>query len=168
VTYNFNKVQILVIECSSSMLQLLKSVLCKLNVPVENIAEAYTTEEAFINFCASEYDLIITDWLENPDTGIEITKRIRREVKSPNPAIPIIMTAGSAHVKKVLKARDAGISDYLVKPFSANALVNTLERVIEDKRQFVIADSYVGPDRRRNLNPEYDGPERRNVDAFYV
>ena len=150
------------------MFKLIKSVLNKLSVPVDNIDAAYTVEEAFLSYCATQHDLVITDWLENVDSGIEVTKRIRTDLKSPNHAVPVIMTAGTGHENKVLQARDAGVTDYIVKPFDAATMVNRLERVIEDKRQFVISDNFVGPDRRRNDGSDYEGEERRASDAFYV
>lgn len=70
------------------------------------------------------------------------------------------MTAGSGHVSRVLRSRDAGISEYLIKPFAANALAVRIERVIENPRKFVVSDSYTGPDRRIREVP-YEGEERR-------
>ena len=164
--YNFKRVNIMVVECSTSMFQLIKSVLSILTVPIDNVDEAYSVEEAFSKFCAKKHDLIITDWLENPDTGIHLTKMIRTDPKSPNPTVPIIMTAGSGNEGKVLRSRDSGVSDYLVKPFSAKVLAHRLENVIEDKRQFVIGETFVGPDRRRNDGQDYAGEERRVAEAL--
>lgn len=164
--YNFKRVSILVVECSPAMFQLLKSVLNMLSVPVDNIEEAYSVDEAFSKYCNNKHDLVITDWLENPDTGINLTKLIRRDPKSPNHTVPIIMTAGTGHEQKVIKSRDAGVSDYVVKPFSATVLATRLENVIEDTRKYVISDSFVGPDRRRGASDSYSGEERRVIDPL--
>lgn len=168
MAYDFKNVNILVVECSSSMYQLLKTVLNMLTIPNKNVYDAYTPKEAFGKFLSVKHDLIITDWLENPDRGIELTRMIRQNPKSPNPYVPIIMTAGSGHIHRVIKARDVGVSDYVVKPFSAQVLANRLSRIIEDNRQFVVCEKYVGPDRRRpHIKGKYDGPERRvaGIDA---
>jgi DNA-binding response OmpR family regulator len=160
MAYNFKDVKVLVVESSVPMFQLVKGVLNLLTVPEKNIYASYTVEEAFEHFCKLNHDLIIVDWLQNPDRGIQLTKMLRREKNTPNPFVPIIMTAGSGHYSRVIRARDAGISEYLVKPFSAKSLAERIVRVIEKQRQFVVCDTYVGPDRRVRDEP-FEGPDRR-------
>jgi len=160
MAYNFKDVKVLVVESSVPMFQLVKGVLNLLTVPEKNIYASYTVEEAFNNFSKMNHDLIIVDWLQNPDRGIQLTKIMRTDKTTPNPFVPIIMTAGSGHLSRVIRARDAGISEYLVKPFSAKSLAERIVRVIEKQRQFVVCDTYVGPDRRVRNEP-HDGPERR-------
>jgi two-component system, chemotaxis family, chemotaxis protein CheY len=162
MAYNFKDVKVLVVESSTPMFKLVKNVLGFFTVRDKNIFAAYSVEEAFEVFCRERPDLIIVDWLQNPDRGIYLTKMIRMNKTSPNPYVPIIMTAGSGHLNRVLKARDAGISEYLVKPFSARSLAERIERVVEKPRMFVVSENYVGPDRRTNkIDDEYQGPERR-------
>lgn len=134
-----------------------------LTVPERNIYDAYKPEEAFDKFKSIKHDIIITDWLRDPDQGIHLTKMIRQREDSPNQYVPIIMTAGTGHYNSVIKARDAGVSDYIVKPFSAQTMADRLVRVIEDDRQFVLSENFVGPDRRHGLAKNYDGPERRSL-----
>lgn len=164
MAYNFNNVQVLVVESSVAMFQLVKGVLGLLSVPEKNVHSAYTIEEAFAKFCSVNHDLIIPDWLQNPDRGIHLTKMIRMDKASVNPYVPIIMTAGSGHYSRVIKARDAGISEYLVKPFSAKSLADRIVRVIEKPRLFVVSENYVGPDRRVR-SEGYTGPERRSQET---
>jgi DNA-binding response OmpR family regulator len=160
MAYNFKDVKVLVVESSVPMFQLVKGVLNLLTVPERNIFASYTVEDAFAAFCKMNHDLIIVDWLQNPDRGIQLTKIMRTDKTTPNPFVPIIMTAGSGHLSRVIRARDAGISEYLVKPFSAKSLAERIVRVIEKQRQFVVCDTYVGPDRRVR-SEGYEGPERR-------
>ena len=160
MAYDFKRVKVLVVESSVPMFKLVKSVLGTFGVPDAAIYSAYTVEEGFDNFCRVKQDLIIVDWLQNPDRGIELTKTIRRKKSSPNIYVPIIMTAGSGHLQRVLKARDAGISEYLVKPFSAKSLAERVSRVIEKPKAFASCETFVGPDRRVRSDG-YTGPERR-------
>lgn len=160
MAYDFKRVKVLVVESSVPMFKLVKSVLNTFGVPDASIYSSYTVEEGFDNFCRVKQDLIIVDWLQNPDRGIELTKTIRRKKISPNIYVPIIMTAGSGHLQRVLKARDAGISEYLVKPFSAKSLAERVSRVIEKPKAFAQSETFVGPDRRVR-NDGYTGPERR-------
>ncbi len=161
MAYDFKYVKVLVVESSVPMFQLVKGVLNLLTVPEKNIFAAYSPEEAFAAFQQERHDLILVDWLQNPDRGIHLTKIVRRHKNTPNAFVPIIMTAGSGHLSRVIKARDAGITEYLVKPFSAKSLADRLIRVVEKPREFAICPTYVGPDRRvRQI--DFDGNDRRN------
>ncbi len=164
MAYDFKYVKVLVVESSVPMFQLVKGVLNLLTVPEKNVYASYTVEEAFNNFRQLNHDIILVDWLQNPDRGIHLTKMIRRHKDSINQFVPIIMTAGSGHLARVVKARDAGISEYLVKPFSAKSLADRIVRVIEKQRDFVVTDEYVGPDRRVKQQP-FEGEDRRKTEA---
>lgn len=161
MAYNFSLVNVLVVESTAEMFRLFKGVLGMLSVPEGNIHSAYSQEEGFDKFCKDRHDLVITDWLDNPDTGIELVKQIRRDNDSPNIFVPIIMTAGSGHLSRVIRSRDAGVSEYLVKPFAADSLAMRITRVIEKPRPFIVDKSYTGPD-RRNKNEPFEGEDRRN------
>jgi DNA-binding response OmpR family regulator len=165
VTYNFKKVKVMVVESSPPMFELVKGVLSLFTVPDTNISSAYSIEEAFQKFCDMQHDILIVDWLQNPDRGIKLTHKIRNDKGTPNRFVPIIMTAGSSHLQKVIRARDVGVSEYLVKPFTAKALAERITRVIESPRLFVSSETYTGPDRRRKTTEEYKGPERREAAA---
>jgi len=160
MAYNFKNVKILVVESSPELFELLRGVLSMFTVPDVNIYGAYTVEEGFSLYAKDQFDMVIIDWMQTPDRGIELTKKIRTSSESPNPFVPIIMTAGSGHQNRVVRARDAGVSEYLVKPFTAKTLAKKIERIIEHPRPFVVCDTYIGPDRRFGLGG-YDGPERR-------
>ncbi len=164
MAYNFKDVKVLVVESSIPMFQLVKGVLNLLTVPEKNIYASYSVEEAFASFQRMGHDLIIVDWLQNPDRGIQLTKIMRTDKATPNPFVPIIMTAGSGHLNRVIRARDSGISEYLVKPFSAKSLAERITRVIEKQRQFVVSDSFVGPDRRVKTAP-FNGPDKREDES---
>jgi DNA-binding response OmpR family regulator len=166
MAYDFKRVKVLVVESSVPMFRLVKSALSTFGVPDASIHSAFTVEEGFDNFCRNKQDLIIVDWLQNPDRGIELTKTIRRKKISPNIYVPIIMTAGSGHLQRVLKARDSGISEYLVKPFSAKSLAERISRVIEKPKAFAQCETFVGPDRRVRSDG-YTGPERRGGSDFH-
>ena len=71
------------------------------------------------------------------------------------------MLTGHSERKRVVAARDAGITEFMAKPISANALYQRILNVVANPRPFVKTKTYFGPDRRRNVNPNYVGPERR-------
>lgn len=160
MAYDFRDVKVLIVETSPPLYELLKGVLRMFTVPEDQITPAFAADDAFAAFCRDNHDLVIVDWMENPDKGLILTKKIRMDDGSVNPFVPVLMTAGSGHQNRVLRARDAGVSDYLVKPFSAKTLAHKLENIIENPRPFVMCETYVGPDRRRRQEP-YEGPDRR-------
>ncbi|MBI1215767.1 MAG: response regulator [Alphaproteobacteria bacterium] len=160
MAYDFKDVKVLVVESSAPLLTLLKSVLQMFTVQDRNVGSALSMEEGWDLFLKDDYDLVIVDWLENPDRGIHLTKKIRINEKSPNPYVPILMTAGSGHLSRVKRARDAGVSDYLVKPFTAKTLADKITRIVEHPRPFIASEDYMGPDRRIHDIP-FEGEDRR-------
>lgn len=159
MSYEFRNISVLVVESNHAMFGLTKSVLTSFGVG--QIYSAYGFEEGFRAFCRVNPDMIISDWLEEPHNGLELTKKIRTDKQSPNPFVPIILMTGYSMKKRVMMARDSGITEFLVKPFTAKALYQRIEQMIERPRQFVKGGTYFGPDRRRQRTGEYVGPERR-------
>ena len=106
------------------------------------------------------FDLIFCDWNMPEINGIEFTHTVRRLPDYEKCAIPIIMVTGKATAEDVRKARDSGINEYLVKPFTINMLCDKVKSVIENPRRYVLSDTYSGPDRRRRTD-KVPAPDRR-------
>jgi DNA-binding response OmpR family regulator len=104
---------------------------------------------------------VITDWAMPIFDGMELTQMIRQPGANNNPYVPIIMLTGHSEKKRVIAARDAGVTEFLAKPISAKGLYQRVLNVVANPRPFIRTRSYFGPDRRRNTNPNYIGPERR-------
>ena len=66
-------------------------------------------------------DIIIIDWAMPIFDGLELTQMIRQPGANPNPYVPIIMLTGHSEKKRVIAARDAGVTEFLGKPISAKA-----------------------------------------------
>jgi CheY-like chemotaxis protein len=123
--------------------------------------------EAVENFLP---DILITDIKMPIFDGIELTQMIRNPDGSKHPYLPIIVLSAYSERKRVLQARDAGATEFLCKPVSANALYKRVQNVIENPRPFIKVSTYFGPDRRRSADPNFNGEERRKTDsnAFMV
>jgi DNA-binding response OmpR family regulator len=93
--------------------------------------------------------------------GLELAQMIRQPGANSNPYVPIIMLTGHSEKRRVMSARDAGITEFMAKPISAKSLYQRILNVVCNPRPFIKTKSYFGPDRRRNVNPNYIGPERR-------
>jgi len=93
--------------------------------------------------------------------GLELTQMIRQPGTNANPFVPIIMLTGHSEKKRIVGARDAGVTEFLAKPISAKALYERVLNVVANPRPFIKTKTYFGPDRRRNSAQNYVGPERR-------
>lgn len=112
----------LVADDSSTMR---KIILRSLNaVGVTEITEAGDGEEAIKAFGGGEFDLVLTDWNMPGKSGLEVVQAIR----AMDAKVPIIMVTTEAEKARVMQAIEAGVSDYLVKPFTAETLREKLEK----------------------------------------
>ncbi|HEY0103902.1 MAG TPA: response regulator [Brevundimonas sp.] len=109
-------------------------------------------------------DLVIIDFNMFPLDGVEFTRLVRNSPDSVNPYLPIIMMTGHSEKSRVYEARDAGVTEFLVKPITAKAVLDRIQAVIFHPRPFVKTDGYFGPDRRRTQSGSYNGPMRRVSD----
>lgn len=162
MSYEFYSVKVLIVEDNQPMLDLAKSLLQTFGVG--DVIGAKNGEEGFKAFCQKNPDVVIADWMMKPMDGISLTRRIRNDPKSPNPYVPIILMTGFSEKRRVLEARDAGVTEFLVKPFNARDLYRRIAQIIERPRQFVRSEDFFGPDRRRKKDGAYQGPYRRNSD----
>jgi DNA-binding response OmpR family regulator len=103
----------------------------------------------------------IVDFRMDPVDGVEFTRQVRNGGGGDSPYLPIIMLTGYADRTRVFEARDAGVTELIVKPVTAQAMIARLNAVIHHPRPFIRSVDYFGPCRRRTANPNYIGPERR-------
>ena len=128
---------------------------------IGRISTARDADETWSTLHAFAPDLLITDWNMPPTSGLDLVRRLRRDAASPNRFLPVIMLSAYGEEHRIRAARFAGVTEFLVKPVSANTFLDRLHAVIEDKRPFVETTTYFGPDRRRGLRPPWEGPDRR-------
>lgn len=163
MAFDFKKLTVLIAEDTRPMCKLVRHVLEALDI--KNIHEAGNGEEAFKIMYEENPDIVITDWDMAPMDGIELTEEIRNGPLSPNRLVPIIFLTGYSSAKKVLQARDAGATEFVVKPFSAADLAKRVAYVINRPRDFIDCGSYFGPDRRRLKGKDNSsGHMRRHTD----
>ncbi len=159
VRIDFNRLRFLVIDDNAHMRRILRTLLHGYGA-----REVYEAEdgaaglEAFTHYMP---DIIIADWVMPIFDGLELAQMIRQPGANANPYVPIIMLTGHSEKKRIMNARDAGITEFLAKPISAKALYERNHNVVANPRPFIKSKNYFGPDRRRNVNPNYVGPERR-------
>jgi two-component system, chemotaxis family, chemotaxis protein CheY len=159
IRIDFNRLRFLVIEDNAHMRRILRTLLYGFGS-----REVYEAEdgaaglEAFVHYVP---DIVITDWAMPIFDGLELTQMIRQPDANSNPHVAIIMLTGRSDKTRVMSARDAGVTEFLAKPISAKGLYQRIVNVVANPRPFVKTSTYFGPDRRRVVNPNYAGPERR-------
>ncbi|HEX4117616.1 MAG TPA: response regulator, partial [Rhizomicrobium sp.] len=134
------------------------------SVGMHDIHEAADGSAALEALAARRCDLILCDLAMKPMDGLEFTRDVRRSKKSANPFVPIIMISGYTEKRRVEAARDAGVTEFLAKPITAQSLYSRIAEIMERPRAFIRSDAYCGPDRRRKADNNYAGPWRRQDD----
>ena len=111
-------------------------------------------------------DMILCDYLMPSVDGSLFLRWIRTGNQVPDRFVPFIMVSGAADREIVEQARDAGMTEFIAKPFSAKSVANRLLQVINRPRPFVLAPGYFGPDRRRAKSPVEQ--ERRTTNSKQI
>ncbi|MGH6727310.1 MAG: response regulator [Pseudolabrys sp.] len=159
VRIDFNRLRFLVIDDNAHMRRMLRTLLHGFGVrEVHESEDGAAGLEAFTHHVP---DIVITDWAMPIFDGLELTQMIRQPCANANPYVPIIMLTGHSEKRRVFAARDAGITEFLAKPISAKSLYERIVNVVANPRPFIKTKTYFGPDRRRSVNPNYVGTERR-------
>ena len=126
----------------------------------KRIDEAHHGGEALAIMRSWPPDIVITEWLYGPMSGLELLKAVRAE-KGSLKFTPMIMITSETRREKVILARNSGVTEYVAKPFNAKSLILRIREVIERPRPFVDVGGYFGPDRRRRAEVMGEGVERR-------
>lgn len=154
------QLRVLVAEDNPHFRRLIRTVLGGLKI--DRVTEAGDGAEALKLVQVRHFDLAIIDFRMAPVDGIAFTRTVRIDPDSANPYLPIIMVTAHGESGLIGTARDAGVSEFLVKPISAKSLLARLIAVIEHPRPFIRAGGYFGPDRRRR-QVAFSGPDRRRA-----
>lgn len=158
------RLRILVVEDNNNMRELIASVLD--NLGIGRVFTASGGNRVFELMQENEPDIVILDWQMPEMDGLDVTRMIRKDPESPDPFIPIIVITGYNSLERVKIARDAGVTEFLIKPFKATDVAKRIEHVINHPRDFVSTADFFGPDRRRKIDKNYNGPKRRKEDKL--
>jgi two-component system chemotaxis response regulator CheY len=114
--------RVLVADDSSTMRKIILRALTA--VGANEATEAADGAEAINLFKPGAYDLVLTDWNMPGKTGLEVVQAIRAQ----DAKVPIMMVTTEAEKDRVVQAISAGVTDYLIKPFTADALREKLQK----------------------------------------
>lgn len=116
---------ILIVDDYKTMLRIVRGLLNQLGFT--NIDEASDGTMAWEMIDKKQYGLIISDWNMEPMSGFELLKLVRGNDRTK--MTPFIMVTAESKTENIIAAKQAGVSNYIVKPFNAQTLKQKLEAV---------------------------------------
>ena len=117
---------ILVVDDYNTMRRIIRNLLKQLGFG--NVDEAADGGDAITKLREKKFDLVISDWNMEPVTGMELLKQVRADEKLKH--LPFIMVTAESKPENVIAAKQAGVSNYIVKPFNAETLKTKMTSVI--------------------------------------
>jgi two-component system chemotaxis response regulator CheY len=119
---------VLIVDDYKTMLRIIRNLLKQIGF--DNVDEATDGAAAFEKMKQRKYGLVISDWNMEPVTGIELLKQVRGD--SGLSGTPFIMITAESKTENVVAAKEAGVNNYIVKPFNAATLKTKLTSVLGD------------------------------------
>ncbi|MBX3350556.1 MAG: chemotaxis response regulator CheY [Nitrospira sp.] len=119
--------KILIVDDMVTMRRIVKNVLKQLGF--SNIDEAENGQDALQKLKSSKYDFVVSDWNMPVMTGIDMLRAIRADEQLK--AIPVLMVTAEAQQKNLVEAVQAGVSNYIVKPFTAETMQEKLAKIFK-------------------------------------
>ena len=119
-------INILIVDDYKTMLRIIRSLLAQIGF--NNVDEAANGSMAMEKLKEKKYGLIISDWNMEPMTGLELLKNVR--ANETTKTVPFIMVTAESKTENVIAAKQAGVSNYIVKPFNSETLKAKLISVL--------------------------------------
>jgi two-component system, chemotaxis family, chemotaxis protein CheY len=120
------QMNILIVDDYKTMLRIIRNLLKQLGF--NNVDEATDGSMALQKLRDKDYGLVISDWNMEPMTGIQLLREVRADTRLK--ALPFIMITAESKTENVIAAKEAGVNNYIVKPFNAATLKTKLASVI--------------------------------------
>jgi two-component system chemotaxis response regulator CheY len=117
---------ILIVDDYKTMLRIIRNLLKQLDF--NNIDEATDGSMALAKLKDKPYGLVISDWNMQPMTGLDLLRAVRADAGLKS--LPFIMITAESKTENVVAAKEAGVNNYIVKPFNAETLKAKISSVI--------------------------------------
>ena len=117
---------VLIVDDYKTMLRIIRNLLKQIDF--NNVEEATDGADALAKMRTSNFGLVISDWNMAPMTGLDLLKEVRADARLKS--TPFIMITAESKTENVVAAKQAGVSNYIVKPFNAETLREKIEKVL--------------------------------------
>src|SRR5580692_10892796 len=114
---------VLIVDDYKTMLRIIRNLLKQIDF--NNVEEASDGGEALGKLRAGAFGLVISDWNMLPMTGLQLLQEVRADARLKS--TPFIMITAESKTENVVAAKQAGVSNYIVKPFNAETLKGKIE-----------------------------------------
>jgi two-component system chemotaxis response regulator CheY len=117
---------VLIVDDYKTMLRIIRNLLKQIDF--NNVEEATDGVDALAKMRANNFGLVISDWNMAPMTGLQLLQEVRADARLKQ--TPFIMITAESKTENVVAAKQAGVSNYIVKPFNAETLKEKIEKVL--------------------------------------
>jgi two-component system, chemotaxis family, chemotaxis protein CheY len=117
---------VLIVDDYKTMLRIIRNLLKQIDF--NNVDEATDGAEALTKLRGGSFGLVISDWNMQPMTGLQLLQEVRADGRLRH--TPFIMVTAESKAENVVAAKQAGVSNYIVKPFNAETLREKIEKVL--------------------------------------
>ncbi len=117
---------VLVVDDYKTMLRIIRNLLNQLQFT--NVHEATDGDAALTKLRDNKFGLVISDWNMEPMTGLQLLREVRADANLKD--TPFIMITAESKTENVIAAKEAGVSNYIVKPFNAGTLKTKITSVL--------------------------------------
>jgi two-component system chemotaxis response regulator CheY len=117
---------VLIVDDYKTMLRIIRNLLKQIDF--NNVEEATDGSDALAKLKAGNFGLVISDWNMVPMSGLELLQEVRQDARLKS--LPFIMVTAESKTENVVAAKQAGVSNYIVKPFNAETLREKIEKVL--------------------------------------
>jgi two-component system chemotaxis response regulator CheY len=117
---------VLIVDDYKTMLRIIRNLLKQIDF--NNVEEASDGADALAKLRAGNFGLVISDWNMLPMSGLELLQEVRQDSRLKS--LPFIMITAESKTENVVAAKQAGVSNYIVKPFNAETLRDKIEKVL--------------------------------------
>lgn len=118
--------KVLVVDDYKTMVRIITNLLNQLGF--KNYDSAADGTEALSKLRGGGFGLVISDWNMEPMTGLQLLKEVRADAALKD--TPFVMVTAESKTENVIAAKEAGVNNYIVKPFNATTLKQKIESVL--------------------------------------
>jgi two-component system chemotaxis response regulator CheY len=121
--------KILVVDDYSTMRRIVKNSLHDLGY--SDVSEADDGKTALPMLQSGNFEFLITDWNMPGMPGLDLLKAVRADARLAK--LPVLMLTAEAKREQIIEAAQAGVSGYVIKPFTAETLKEKMQKILAAK-----------------------------------
>jgi DNA-binding response OmpR family regulator len=155
--------RILIVDANPATARMLAELLRSL-IPHCQVLGAQSEDKAFQSLQNFDPQMIFVELKGGGLDGLGFTHKLRRSYLAARET-PVVIVTAEATAAAIVGARDAGVHEFLRRPFTLGDLKKRIDVIVLRPRDWVEAVGYVGPDRRRFNSADYKGPRKREAEG---